>query len=126
MNHKLNFDNKFAKLPNYFYTKMPPEIVAENPALLCFNLKAADLIGLQNNIISDPDFPLYFSGNKILPGSEPLAQVYSGHQFGLWAGQLGDGRAILLGQVRNSKNQLWDIELKGSGKTPVFTNEPGF
>lgn len=120
MNKKfnLNFDNQFAKLPNYFYSKMLPEIVGEMPDLACFNSEAADLIDLSCNSKTDPDFPLYFSGNKILPNSEPLSQVYSGHQFGVWAGQLGDGRAILLGQIRNKKNELWDIELKGSGKTP--------
>ncbi|MES2677467.1 MAG: YdiU family protein [Pseudomonadota bacterium] len=115
---KLNFDNQFAKLPDYFYSKMLPEIVAENPTVVCFNSQAGDLIGLSSDSANDPDFPLYFSGNKILAGAEPLAQVYSGHQFGIWAGQLGDGRAILLGQIRNHKNELWDIELKGSGKTP--------
>lgn len=118
INFNLNFDNKFAALPDYFYTKMPPEAVAENPVLICFNPQAADLIDLPHSLSTHPDFPLYFSGNKILPNSQPLAQVYSGHQFGVWAGQLGDGRAILLGQVRNKKNELWDVQLKGAGKTP--------
>jgi len=120
MNKKfnLNFDNQFAKLPDYFYSKMLPEIVGDEPDLICFNSSAADLINLSKDSKTNSDFPLYFSGNKILPNSQPLAQVYSGHQFGVWAGQLGDGRAILLGQVRNNKNELWDVELKGSGKTP--------
>jgi uncharacterized protein YdiU (UPF0061 family) len=58
------------------------------------------------------------AGHRPLEGFSPLAMVYSGHQFGVWAGQLGDGRALLIGQVRNRKGELWDIQLKGAGKTP--------
>lgn len=114
----LHFINSYAKLPGAFYTKMPPENFAKDPWVIHVNEQAAQLIGLSSSDIKHPDFPSFFSGNKVMDGSIPLAQVYSGHQFGQWAGQLGDGRALLLGQVKNKKNELWDIQLKGSGKTP--------
>ncbi|MBA0835977.1 hypothetical protein Goarm_008224, partial [Gossypium armourianum] len=65
-----------------------------------------------------PDFPLKFSGASPLTGAVPYAQCYGGHQFGTWAGQLGDGRAITLGEILNSKSERWELQLKGAGKTP--------
>lgn len=115
---QLNFDNSFARLPSEFYTKMNAESFLSQPFTLHINPSAAQLINLSTRAFEDPDFPFYFSGSKNLPGAEPLAMVYSGHQFGVWAGQLGDGRALLLGQVRNQNKQLWDVQLKGSGLTP--------
>lgn len=111
-------DNVFARLPGDFYTKMPPEAVGIRPRLVHANAKAAALIGLDPGRFSDPGFAEIFSGHRPYPGDEALAMVYSGHQFGAWAGQLGDGRALLLAQVRNAQGELWDIQLKGSGKTP--------
>ena len=111
-------DNIFARLPADFYTRMSPEAVGVRPRLIHANPKAAALIGLDPKEFSDPAFTEIFSGHRPFPGGEPLAMVYSGHQFGAWAGQLGDGRALLLGQVRNEAGELWDIQLKGSGKTP--------
>ena len=115
---ELHFNNIFTTLPADFYTKMLAEKVSKKPFLIAFNKKGADLIDLDCESINNDDFALYFSGNKLINGSEPLAQVYSGHQFGMWAGQLGDGRALLLGQVLNQKGKLWDVQLKGSGLTP--------
>jgi len=114
----LNFDNRFAALPEPFYTKMPAEGFSKKPWLIHANPRAAALIGLTAEALRHQGFAEYFSGNRQLPGSDPLAMAYSGHQFGQWAGQLGDGRALLLGQVRNQQDDLWDIQLKGSGKTP--------
>ena len=111
-------DNLFARLPGDFYTKMPPEAVGVNPRLIHANATAAALIGLDAKSFSDPAFVEIFSGHRVFPGGEPLAMVYSGHQFGAWAGQLGDGRALLLAQVRNPQGELWDVQLKGAGKTP--------
>jgi len=113
----LCFDPCFATLPADFYTKMPPEAVVQQPRLVHGNRAAAALIGLDSDWFDQADFANWFSGNLALPGGDPLAMVYSGHQFGVWAGQLGDGRALLLGQVRH-QNQLWDLQLKGAGKTP--------
>jgi len=110
--------NVFARLPGDFYTKMPPEAVGIRPRLVHANARAAALIGLDPKAFSDPAFTEIFSGHRPFPGGEPLAMVYSGHQFGAWAGQLGDGRALLLAQLRNAQGELWDVQLKGSGKTP--------
>jgi serine/tyrosine/threonine adenylyltransferase len=111
-------DNVFARLPGDFYTKMPPERVGSRPRLVHANPKAAAQIGLDPRHFSDLTFTEIFSGHVPFVGGEPLAMVYSGHQFGAWAGQLGDGRALLLAQVRNPGGELWDVQLKGSGKTP--------
>ncbi len=111
-------ENAFALLPGDFYTRMPPEAVGSQPRLIHANAKAAALIGLDPKSFNDPAFTEIFSGHRPYPGGEPLAMVYSGHQFGAWAGQLGDGRALLLAQVRNASGELWDVQLKGSGKTP--------
>lgn len=111
-------DNQFARLPGTFYTKMPAERVGDAPRLIHANEKAARLIGLDPVFFREPLFTEVFSGRAPFPGGEPLAMVYSGHQFGQWAGQLGDGRALLIAQVRNPQGELWDIQLKGSGLTP--------
>jgi len=114
----LKLENHFARLPGEFYTLMPAEQVGVKPRLVHANPKAAALIGLAPESFSNPDFAQIFSGHAPLDGFAPLAMVYSGHQFGVWAGQLGDGRALLIGQVRNDSGELWDIQLKGAGKTP--------
>ena len=111
-------DNVFAGLPADFYTRMPAEGVGVRPRLVHANEKAAALIGLDPGTFRDPAFSEIFSGHRPYPGGEPLAMVYSGHQFGVWAGQLGDGRALLIAQLRNRKGELWDVQLKGAGKTP--------
>ncbi len=113
----LKLENHFAELGPDFYTAMPAERVGA-PRLLHFNPKAAPLIGLDPKSFNDPDFAAVFAGHKPLDGFSPLAMAYSGHQFGVWAGQLGDGRALLIGQARNAAGELWDIQLKGAGKTP--------
>ena len=114
----LNLENHFARLGESFFTRMPAEKVGTRPLLLHANPAAAALIDLDPAAFADPRFTAAMAGHVPLQGFESLAQVYSGHQFGVWAGQLGDGRALLVGQVRNSKGALWDIQLKGAGKTP--------
>src|SRR6185312_2991858 len=114
----LVLENHYARLPGEFYTRMPAERVGEALALLHLNPKAAALIGLDPAAFADPDFLRVFSGHGPLGDFSPLAMVYSGHQFGAWAGQLGDGRALLIGQVRNPSGELWDVQLKGAGLTP--------
>jgi serine/tyrosine/threonine adenylyltransferase len=114
----LALENHYAQLPGEFYTKMPAERVGEHPSLLHANPFAAALIGLAPSAFTDPEFVPVFSGHKPLGDFRPLAMVYSGHQFGAWAGQLGDGRALLIGQVRNANGELWDVQLKGAGITP--------
>jgi len=114
----LNLENHYAQLPEDFYTKMPAEKVGAAPQLIHANPQAAALLDLDPAVFKDPRFVDVLSGRRPLEGFAPLAMVYSGHQFGVWAGQLGDGRALLIGQVRNRKGELWDIQLKGAGKTP--------
>lgn len=112
----LDFRNGFARLPSAFHTRLDPTPLAQ-PYLVHANAEAAALIGLDPAELAGPAFTEVFAGNRIPPGAEPLAAVYSGHQFGVWAGQLGDGRAILLGEVHHA-GRRWEIQLKGSGKTP--------
>jgi hypothetical protein len=114
----LALENHFARLPDEFYTKMPAERVGGRPLLVHANPAAARLIDLDPAAFADPEFAEIFSGQRPLAGFAPLAMVYAGHQFGVWAGQLGDGRALLIGQVRNHAGELWDIQLKGAGRTP--------
>src|SRR5882724_5243912 len=111
-------ENHYAQLPDDFYTKMPAEKVGAAPRLIHANASAAALLDLDPAVFNDPRFVEVMSGHRPLEGFSPLAMVYSGHQFGVWAGQLGDGRALLIGQVRNARGELWDIQLKGAGKTP--------
>jgi uncharacterized protein YdiU (UPF0061 family) len=114
----LSLENHYAQLPDDFYTSMPAEKVGKAPRLIHANRSAAELLDLEPAVFNDPAFTEVVSGHRPLEGFSPLAMVYSGHQFGVWAGQLGDGRALLIGQVRNRKGELWDIQLKGAGKTP--------
>jgi uncharacterized protein YdiU (UPF0061 family) len=113
-----SLENHFARLGQDFFTALPAERIGAAPRLLHANPAAAALIDLDPAIFADPGFTAAMAGHVKLEGFAPLAQVYSGHQFGVWAGQLGDGRALLIGQVRNRKGELWDIQLKGAGKTP--------
>ncbi|XP_061569173.1 protein adenylyltransferase SelO-like isoform X2 [Cololabis saira] len=83
------------------------------------------ILDLDINVSQSEDFLLYASGSRLLPGSVPLAHRYGGHQFGYWAGQLGDGRAHLLGQYLNRRGELWELQLKGSGKTPYSRSGDG-
>jgi uncharacterized protein YdiU (UPF0061 family) len=121
---QLNFENTFARLPNVFHSRLNPTPLSR-PYLVSFNASAASLIDLSTEEAKREEFAEYFSGNKILPGSEPLAMIYAGHQFGHFVPQLGDGRAILLGEVRNSAGECWDIQLKGSGPTPYSRSGDG-
>ncbi|KAJ6945112.1 hypothetical protein NC651_000216 [Populus alba x Populus x berolinensis] len=100
------------------YTKVLPSAEVENPELVAWSDSVSDLFDLDPKEFERPDFPLLFSGASPLVGALPYAQCYGGHQFGMWAGQLGDGRAITLGEVVNSKSERWELQLKGSGRTP--------
>ena len=121
----LKLENHYARLPGEFYTLMPAEKVGVQPRLLHANPQAAALIGMDPAAFSDPAFTQVFSGHAPLEGFSPLAMVYSGHQFGVWAGQLGDGRALLIGQARAPGGDLWDIQLKGAGETPYSRHADG-
>lgn len=111
------FDNRFAKLPEYYYARVNPTPVPA-PRMVAFNPSAAALIDLDERASHSSEFIEVMAGNRVLSKMLPVASVYAGHQFGVYVPQLGDGRAILLGGVRNSHRRYWEIQLKGSGKTP--------
>jgi uncharacterized protein YdiU (UPF0061 family) len=113
---ELDFDNTYRRLPEDFYEPVHPTPF-ENPHLVSFNTDAAALIELDPEEALKPELIEYFSGRKLLPGSEPLAMYYTGHQFGVYNPDIGDGRAILLGEVRNASGEKWDLHLKGAGRT---------
>ena len=119
----LEFDNSFAGLPEAFYTRLAPHGLP-NPYLVGASREVAALIGIDPAEIGRREFCEIFAGNSLPPGSDALAAVYSGHQFGVWAGQLGDGRAHLLGGLRNAHGH-WEIQLKGAGCTPYSRGADG-
>ena len=112
------FGNRFADLPPAFYTRLQPTPLPA-PCLVGFSDEAAATIGMSRAMLDDPAFLDIFTGNRIADGSLPLAAVYSGHQFGVWAGQLGDGRAISLGDLpaADGRGRI-ELQLKGAGQTP--------
>ncbi|CAH0192877.1 hypothetical protein SRABI118_01541 [Massilia sp. Bi118] len=112
----LPFDNSFAELPPAFYTRLMPTPLPA-PYFVAASAKAAALAGLAPAALKQDDFVAVFSGNQVPPRAQPLSAVYSGHQFGHWAGQLGDGRAILLGQLNGPEGPM-ELQLKGAGMTP--------
>ncbi|MFT6107009.1 MAG: hypothetical protein ACJA0S_001395 [Rickettsiales bacterium] len=116
----IKLQNSYFELPEEFHSTQNPENVP-NPELILFNQKLAEELNLTNN----PDAAEIFCGNKLLNNSKPISQSYSGHQFGHFSANLGDGRAILLGEIFDKKNQLFDIQLKGAGRTPYSRNGDG-
>lgn len=112
----LRFDNTYARLAPELYEVVDPTPLA-NPRLVAFNPDAAALIGLDADPGDPDELVPYLSGARRIPGAEPIAMLYAGHQFGVWVPQLGDGRAILLAQAVNDRGERWDLHLKGSGPT---------
>jgi uncharacterized protein YdiU (UPF0061 family) len=123
--NKLALTNSFGTLGDTFYTRVMPTPF-ETPARLAhFNTSAAALLDLDPAIQQDPAVAEIFSGKLPLPGADPLAMLYAGHQFGHYVPQLGDGRAIMLGEVTNQRGEKWEIQLKGSGLTPYSRDGDG-
>jgi uncharacterized protein YdiU (UPF0061 family) len=110
------FDNSYARLPETFYQRVKPTIVGA-PTLLRVNDALARQLGIDPEFLKSSAGVDILSGNVIAPGSEPIAQAYAGHQFGNFVPQLGDGRAILLGEVVDTAGKRYDLQLKGSGPT---------
>ena len=113
---QLAWNNRFAKLGDKFSTRLLPQALPE-PYWISRNQAVCRELGLEESRLESQEALNAFVGNSVLPGSEPLASVYSGHQFGQWAGQLGDGRAILMGELETPLGGV-EIQLKGAGKTP--------
>jgi serine/tyrosine/threonine adenylyltransferase len=122
---ELQFDNTYARLPEAFHRRLLPTPFAEPAYLISFDSDAATLIDLDPKESGRSEFVDYFSGRRLLPGADPIAMLYSGHQFGVNVSQLGDGRAILLGEVKNRQGEKWDLHLKGAGLTPFSRDGDG-
>jgi uncharacterized protein YdiU (UPF0061 family) len=135
---KLQFDNRFVReLPpdtgegpgprsveRAMYTLVTPAPVRA-PTVLAYSADAAALLDLTAADVGTPEFAQVFGGNALLEGMQPYAANYGGHQFGHWAGQLGDGRALTLGEVVNRAGERWELQLKGSGPTPYSRGADG-
>lgn len=135
---KLDFDNRFVnELPadpetgsrrrqvnNACYSFVDPTPVSD-PSLVSCAREVADLFALSDAECSGDEFVQVFAGNQLLPGMQPYAMCYGGHQFGNWAGQLGDGRAINLGEAKTVEGEPWALQLKGAGLTPYSRTADG-
>ena len=134
----LRFDNRFTRmLPadpvtensrrqvfNACYSRVVP-VRPVAPQLVAYSPETAALIDLDAAACASPLFTRVFSGDLVLPGMDPHAACYGGHQFGNWAGQLGDGRAINLGETVNRRGEHWTLQLKGAGPTPYSRRADG-
>jgi len=134
----LHFDNTFVRnLPadpqegprrrqvhRALYSRVQPTPVAA-PRLIAHAPEVAMLLGIDEAEVATQEFAHVFGGNSLAEGMQPYAANYGGHQFGQWAGQLGDGRAITLGEVINSGGERWELQLKGAGPTPYSRSADG-
>lgn len=115
----LQVSNSFAELSPEFYTRLQMQGLRHDVKLLHVNPRVAERLGISPTMWESPEFLDIMSGQADLPGGITLSAVYSGHQFGVWAGQLGDGRAHLLGAIKSSSDATpWELQLKGAGLTP--------
>jgi uncharacterized protein YdiU (UPF0061 family) len=116
--------NSYARLPEHFFARLSPTPVAK-PRLIKFNESLASELGVDTRGVEPDELAAVFAGNLIPPGAEPIAMAYAGHQFGNFVPQLGDGRAILLGEVVDPNGKRRDIQLKGAGRTPFSRRGDG-
>ena len=106
------------------YSRIDP-VPVRRPRLLAWSADMAQRLGIADADLRDEGFAEVFAGNRLLPGMQPFASNYGGHQFGHWAGQLGDGRAITLGEVVTADRGRWELQLKGAGRTPYSRGADG-
>ena len=118
------FDNSFSRMPDYFYSRVNPTPV-QKPEMIQFNEELAIELGLDIEGFKDSAATDIFAGNALPEGADPIAMAYCGHQFGNLNPELGDGRAILLGEVIGNDGLRYDIQLKGPGRTPYSRNGDG-
>jgi protein adenylyltransferase len=121
---RIPFDNTYVRLPPRFYAALPPTPVAE-PRLVRLNVNLAELLGLDAESLRGPEGVAVLAGNLVPEGAAPMALAYAGHQFGHFVPQLGDGRALLLGEVVGRDGARRDLQLKGSGPTPFSRGGDG-
>jgi len=113
----MTFDNSYARLPERFYARQAPVAVSD-PGPIRVNRELAQQLGVDPDWLASPDGIAAIAGNALPPHAEPIATAYAGHQFGGFNPQLGDGRAVLLGEVIAPGGERFDLQLKGSGPTP--------
>ena len=121
---KFPFDNTYARLPARFYSCLSPKAV-QTPRLVKVNAELAKNLGLDPDELANPEGVEVLAGNRVPEAAEPIALAYAGHQFGHFVPQLGDGRAILLGEIVGHDGLRYDIQLKGSGPTPYSRRGDG-
>lgn len=119
----MKITNSYYQLGNDFYKKQQPDNIT-NPELVIFNHKLAQKLNMQLNM-DQKYLADIFSGNKLLPNSKPISLAYAGHQFGHFVPQLGDGRAVLLGEISDKNHIIYDMQLKGSGRSFFSRNGDG-
>jgi len=124
MTDLIPFDNSYARLPNGFYSPVLPTPVPA-PSLIKLNRALAQSLGLDPDALASTEGVEVLAGKRVPPGATPIAMAYAGHQFGQFVRQLGDGRAILLGEVVDQEGRRRDIQLKGSGPTPYSRRGDG-
>ena len=120
----LPLEHTYASLPEAFHSRVAPTPVAE-PGLVRLNETLAQELGLDPKVLGSEEGVRLLAGNRVPQGADPVAMVYAGHQFGGWVPQLGDGRAILLGEVVDPSGTRWDLQLKGAGQTPYSRRGDG-
>jgi serine/tyrosine/threonine adenylyltransferase len=120
---RLGFRHSYCALPNRLYAQVKPTPVPD-PRLVVFNTPLAQDLGLDPKTL-EPEAPAILSGNRPPEDADPIAMAYAGHQFGVFVPSLGDGRAILLGELQGSDGILRDVQLKGAGRTPFSRNGDG-
>lgn len=121
---KLKFNNSFARLPDDFFSYVEPQPL-RGAHLASLNEDVVKLLELEGIDFSDPAQLAAFSAQELHPDMQPIAQCYAGHQFGQFVPRLGDGRAIMLGELETQNNGKWDLQIKGSGPTPYSRNADG-
>jgi uncharacterized protein YdiU (UPF0061 family) len=117
-------ENRVRQVHGACFTRVKPTPVKQ-PRTLAVAAEVAEILGLSEDFVRSAEFAEVFAGNRLLPGMDPVSACYGGHQFGTWAGQLGDGRAITLGEVRNGRGEHWEVQLKGAGPTPYSRRADG-
>lgn len=120
----IHFDNSYARLPQGFFTRTAPTPVRD-PSLIALNRPLAETLGLDADWLAGPEGVQMLAGNVLPEGAEPIAQAYAGHQFGGFSPQLGDGRAVLLGEILAPGGRRFDLQLKGAGPTPFSRRGDG-
>jgi uncharacterized protein YdiU (UPF0061 family) len=117
-------DNRVRQVHGACFSRVRPTPVTK-PRTLAVAAEVAELLDLPRAFVESVEFAEVFAGNRLLPGMDPVSACYGGHQFGTWAGQLGDGRAITLGEVKNRRGEHWEVQLKGAGPTPYSRRADG-